>query len=89
VDPSQRRELSTQINRTTGSYELVLSPLVLALGAYFLDRWLGTTPILTILAAVIGLTGAVVKIYYGYAHEMDQHDAAGPWGRRPEGAPND
>ena len=72
------------MHRSTGSYELVLSPLVLALLALLVDRWLGTTPILTILAAVIGLTGAVVKLYYGYAHEMDQHDAAP---RRAAGGP--
>jgi F0F1-type ATP synthase assembly protein I len=80
VDPSQRRELTQQMNRSSGSYELVLSPLVLAMIAFLVDRWLGTTPILTILAAVIGLAGAVVMIYYRYSREMDQHDAEGPWG---------
>jgi F0F1-type ATP synthase assembly protein I len=70
------------MNRSTGSYELVLSPLVLALIGYGADRWLGTTPILTIMAAALGLVGAVVKICYRYAHEMDRHDAEGVWSRR-------
>jgi F0F1-type ATP synthase assembly protein I len=69
------------MHRSTGSYELVLSPLVLAVLAFFIDGWLGTRPILTIMAAVIGLVGAVIKIYYGYGHEMDQHDQNAPWSR--------
>jgi F0F1-type ATP synthase assembly protein I len=70
------------MHRSAGSYELVVSPLILALIGFGLDRWLGTTPVLTILAAVVGLAGAVVKIYYGYAAEMDRHDADAPWSRR-------
>jgi F0F1-type ATP synthase assembly protein I len=70
------------MRRSSGGYELALSPLVLALVAFVVDRWLGTTPILTIMAAVIGLAGAVVKLYYGYTREMDQHDADAPWSRR-------
>jgi hypothetical protein len=69
------------MNRSAGSYELVFGPLLLALVGYGIDRWLGTTPILTIMAAVIGLAGAVIKLYYSYAHEMDQHDAGAPWAR--------
>lgn len=69
------------MRRSTGSYELVLSPLILALLAFMVDGWLGTRPILTIMAAVIGLIGAVVKIYYGYAYEMHQHDVGAPWAK--------
>jgi F0F1-type ATP synthase assembly protein I len=79
VERSQRRELTEQMRHSTGSYELVFAPLILALIAYLIDGWLGTTPILTIMAAVIGLAGAVIKLYYGYAHEMNQHDAGAPW----------
>ena len=79
------------MRRSTGSYELVMSPLILALIGFMVDGWLGTRPILTIMAAVIGLAGAVVKIYYGYAHEMNQHDAGAPWAKsRPvNGGTND
>ncbi len=70
------------MNRSTGSYELVVSPLILALIGYGLDRWLGTLPLFTILFAVVGLVGACIKIYYGYTSEMDQHDAEGPWAKR-------
>jgi F0F1-type ATP synthase assembly protein I len=70
------------MSRSTGSYELVFSTLVLALIGFAFDRWLGTTPILTILAAVLGLTGATIKIVYAYRAEMEEHEADAPW-RRP------
>lgn len=79
---TQGRELTEQMNRSTGSYELVLSPLILALIGYGLDRWFATVPLFTVLLAVLGLVGACIKIYYGYSAEMDQHDAEGPWAKR-------
>ena len=79
---SQRRELTEQVGRTTGGYELVFSPLLLALIGYGLDRLFGTLPILTIVFAVVGLLGAVTKIYYSYRSEMEQHEASGPWAKR-------
>jgi F0F1-type ATP synthase assembly protein I len=69
------------MHRTTGGYELVFSPLLLALIGYGLDRWLGTLPVLTIVFAVVGLIGAVVKIYCTYRLEMEQHEASGPWAK--------
>ena len=78
---SQRRELTQQMGRTTGGYELVFSPLLLALIGYGLDRLFGTLPILTVVFAVLGLLGAVTKMYYSYRSEMEQHEASGPWAR--------
>jgi F0F1-type ATP synthase assembly protein I len=79
VDASQRRELTQQMHRSTGSYELVLSPVLLALIGYGLDRLFGTVPIITVLFAVLGLVGAIIKIYFGYRAEMEAHEANGPW----------
>ena len=79
---SQRRELTQSMNRSHGSFELVVSPLIFALIGYGLDRWIGTTPWLTVIFAIIGLAGAVVKIYYGYEVEMRQHESEGPWAKR-------
>jgi F0F1-type ATP synthase assembly protein I len=69
------------MQRSTGSYELVLSPAILALVGFLVDRWLGTTPLITVVAAVVGLAGAVIKIYYGYQTEMAEHDAGKPWSK--------
>lgn len=79
---SQRRELTQQMGRTTGGYELVFSPLLLALIGYGLDRLLGTVPILTITFGVLGLVGAVTKMYFSYRSEMERHEANGPWAKQ-------
>lgn len=78
---SQRREITEQMNRSAGGYELVFSPLILALIGFGIDKLLGTVPVFTVLFAVLGLVGVVVKIYFNYRAEMEEHDAAGPWAR--------
>jgi F0F1-type ATP synthase assembly protein I len=78
---SQRRELSEQMHRTTGGFELVFSPLILALLGYGLDRLFGTLPVFIIVFAVVGLAGAVAKLYFGYRVEMERHEANGPWAK--------
>lgn len=86
MDVSQRREISEQVHRSTGSFELVLSPLLLALIGFGLDRWIGITPVLTVTFAVVGLTGACVKMYFGYRYEMEQHEADAIWNRHKQKA---
>ena len=70
------------MGRSTGGYELAFSPLLLAAIGYGLDRLLGTVPLLTITFGVLGLFGAVTKIYFTYRSEMEQHEANGPWAQR-------
>lgn len=82
MDASERRELTQQVHRSTGAYELVLSPLILGLIGFGLDRWFGFTPLLTVTFVVAGLLGASVKIYFTYKSEMEQHEAEGPWAKR-------
>jgi F0F1-type ATP synthase assembly protein I len=81
VDVSQRREVSQQMYRQAGGWELALSPVLLALIGYGLDRWFGIVPVLTVVFAVVGLVGAVAKLYLGYRAEMEAHEAAGPWAK--------
>lgn len=79
VDVSQRREVTQQMYRQAGGWELALSPVLLALIGYGLDRLFGTLPVLTILFAVVGLVGAVARLYFGYQAEMEEHEKNGPW----------
>ncbi len=67
------------IHESHGAYELVLSPVILALLGYLLDRQLGTMPIFTGIAAVLGLTGAVIKLVVEYKAKMAEHEANAPW----------
>jgi F0F1-type ATP synthase assembly protein I len=55
--------------------------LILALIGFGIDKLFGTVPVFTVLFAVLGLIGVVVKIYFNYRAEMQEHDAAGPWAR--------
>jgi F0F1-type ATP synthase assembly protein I len=72
VDVSQRRELNDGLfHRSSGSFELVLAPLLLALLGLWIDHKIGTTPIFTIVFAVAGLAGVVLKTYYVYRASID------------------
>jgi F0F1-type ATP synthase assembly protein I len=84
MDVSQGRELTRGMHRSTGSFELVLGPLLMALIGYGLDRWLGTAPLLTVALGVLGLAGVCVNLYYGYRREMDEHEANASWRRVDE-----
>ena len=70
------------MRRSTGSYELVVSPLLLALIGFGLDRVLGTVPLLTAAFAVVGFAGACVILYYRYRNDMDEHEVGKPWAKR-------
>lgn len=70
MDQDQRREFSEQMNRSHGSFELVLSPFLLGLLGFWIDGRLGITPVLTIALSVLGVVGAVIKLYFGYVDSM-------------------
>ncbi len=67
---ADRSPLSEQFNQSSGSYELVLSAVILGIGGYFIDRWLGTTPIFMVVLTVLGFVGAGLSIYYRYKHQI-------------------
>ncbi len=78
--------MGEQLNSSHGSFELVLSPIILALVGLWLDRSvLDSTPWCTVTFAVVGFAGAVVKLYYGYRLKMSElaaQRAAGRGGAR-------
>ena len=62
--------MSEQLQQSSGSYELVLSAVILGLFGLLLDRWLGTTPVLIIVFTILGFIGAGISIYYRYRHQI-------------------
>lgn len=74
-------QLVSDVRRSTGGFELVLSPLLLALIGFGLDRLFGITPVLTVLFAVLGFAGAVTIIVIGYDREMGEHTRHAAWKR--------
>ncbi|MEX0769009.1 MAG: AtpZ/AtpI family protein [Microthrixaceae bacterium] len=72
-------ETTRQLNRSHGSFELALAPVILGLFGLWLDRRLGTVPVFLILFTVLGFAGAGIKIYYTYRYQMQQHQADVAW----------
>ena len=70
MDLSQRSELTQSVHRSSGSFELVVGAALFALIGLLVDGWLGTTPLFTVVLAVLGFVGALVSIYYRYKQQM-------------------
>ena len=66
------------------AFELAITPAVIAVFGYLLDRWLGLLPVLTIVFFLVGMAGVIARMYYGYDATMRQHEAASPWARTEE-----
>ncbi len=64
------------------AFELALTPAIIGGFGYLLDRWLGLLPVFTIIFFLVAVFGVAVRMYYGYAAKMKEHDAAGPWGNK-------
>ena len=56
--------------RGHGGWEMALSPVIFALGGWYLDGVFGTEPVLIVVGAVVGLVGSVVNQYFQYKHRM-------------------
>lgn len=83
MDATQKRELNARLNESHGSFELVVSPVILALLGYLLDsRVTHTTPVFTVTAAVFGVVGATVKLLLDYRTKMAELEANAPWAGR-------
>ena len=62
-------------------FELVVAPLVMGGIGWLLDRWLGTSPVLTIALGVFGVLGIFAKLWAGYDREMHAVQEGKPWTR--------
>jgi len=54
--------------------DLALTPVVFGGLGWLVDRWLGTSPVLTILFATVGILGTALKIKLGYDKQMSAFD---------------
>jgi hypothetical protein len=63
--------------------ELAITPLVFVGLGFGLDRLLGTTPWLTLLVSVVGITGTMAKLWLGYDQDMRAQEVGKPWTRGP------
>lgn len=72
-------DATRSLNRTHGSFELALAPVVMALFGFWLDRTIDTVPVFTLLFAVIGVVGAFAKVYYQYRYQMAEVERSSAW----------
>lgn len=73
MDSSQRSDLTQSVHHSSGSFELVLGAVLFALAGLVVDRWLGTTPWLTVILAIAGFAGATISIAARYRTTMLGH----------------
>jgi F0F1-type ATP synthase assembly protein I len=68
---ADKREITRQLNSSHGSFELVLSPVLMGLLGWWIDGRAGTSPVFVIGLALFGVVGAAVKVYYDYRSRME------------------
>jgi F0F1-type ATP synthase assembly protein I len=61
--------------------EIVVTPLLFALGGWFLDRAVGTTPLFTVMLGVLAAIGLAIRMYYQYRDAMAREEKGKPWTR--------
>jgi len=77
---AERRGLYNSFGTAWSSaFEAALAPLLVAAGGWLLDRWLGTFPVFTIVAFVIGTVGSGARLFYAYRTRMEIEERNRPW----------
>lgn len=62
--------LTTQLHSSNGSFELVLSAVLLGLIGFWVDSRIGTTPVFLLAFTLLGFCGAGVSVYYRYRADI-------------------
>jgi F0F1-type ATP synthase assembly protein I len=62
---------------------LVVTPLLFALLGWWLDRMLGTDPVLAFAFGAVGLFGQCAHMYYSYRARIAREEEGKPWTRSP------
>ena len=66
------------------SFELALTPPIIAAFGYLLDRLLGIVPVLTIVFFLTAMIGLIATMWYGYDARMKVHEQDGPWAKQSQ-----
>jgi len=63
---------------TARAFELAVTPVIFGFLGHLLDRALGTSPVFLIVFVLFCVAGLGVRMYYGYVHQMSEHEAKLP-----------
>lgn len=80
-DLSAKRELNNGFgNALSVAVELAVTPTLMALAGWQIDRWVGTTPVLFIVLFVFTLVYVSWREYHSYTAKMrrQEHELLGP-----------
>lgn len=77
MDVSNKRRFNYSDNNAAlnTSVEIALLPALAGAGGWWLDRRFGTSPWCMLAIGALVLFGVLMKMYYNYRYEMDQHQA--------------
>jgi putative F0F1-ATPase subunit (Ca2+/Mg2+ transporter) len=82
VDLRDRQALNNGFgNALALAVEIVVTPLLFALGGWLIDRWLGTGPLFALAFGVFAAAGVAVRLYYQYRDDMAREEEGKPWTR--------
>ena len=63
------------------AFELVLTPAIFGVAGFGLDRWLGLTPLLTVVLTMFALCGVCYMAWFRYDAEMRRVEEGAVWAR--------
>ncbi len=72
---TDHESLAQSLNSSSGSFELVMSAVLLGALGWFLDRLFGTSPLLVIIMSLFGFAGGVISVVYRYKATMAEATA--------------
>jgi F0F1-type ATP synthase assembly protein I len=78
MQDAKASDVTRQLNNSHGSFELVLSPVILALLGWWIDARFDTGPWCTVTLAILGVVGATVKVVGEYRANMARETAVRP-----------
>ena len=83
MDLRARRELNNGFgDALSRAFELAVTPALFSGIGWLVDRWVGTTPLFTILLLLFAVAGVGYMTWFRYEEEMKRHEADAVWNRR-------
>mgnify|MGYP000368436904 CR=1 FL=1 len=88
MDLKARQDLNQGFGNALGlAVEMVGTPMIFGLLGWLLDRWLGTSPVFTLVLFLFGIVGMAVRTYYAYVEKMKREEAGTPWATKSQVTP--
>jgi F0F1-type ATP synthase assembly protein I len=82
VDLKARQDLNQGFgNALALAVEMVGTPMIFGLLGWLVDRWVGTSPLFTLVLFLFGVVGMAVRTYFAYVEKMKHEEAGTPWAR--------